>query len=189
MKIVKEFCNTIRTRSNEHRKGIEKLIGLHGMIISVLRQEIDSMIRVIFLLSIRDIKEREKLIKQTMNGEKWTVITSNNKKRVVTDKEMVKLSNKLKGWTNSVYRFGCAFIHLSNFHNYNKINPFDLLTLAEQKDVLSHLRKYHRGPQNDNPSFDELAEYFPKVFYKISSNLECYLDDLEKNKIIKIDEV
>ena len=183
MNIIQEFCIIIRTRSKEHRKGIEILKGLHGIIIPILRQEVDSMIRVIYLLSIKDIKDRMHFIEQTMNGDKWSIVTAKNKKRFITDKEMVELSNKLQGWTKSVYSFSCAFIHLSNYHDYNNKNPFELLSTSEQKDVLTHLRQYHFGPASDHPTFDELAEFFPKVFDKISSNLESYLDDLENNKI------
>jgi len=82
----------------------------------------------------------------------------------------------------SVYKFGCAFIHLSIYHDYSETNPFDSLDFNERSDILSHLRYYHGGPSNDNPSFSELAEYFPHVFEKISDNLGFYLECLEGGK-------
>ena len=45
------------------------------------------------------------------------------------------------------------------------------------------MRQYHGGPDNDNPSFDELTLYLPAVFTKISGNLECYLEHLENNDL------
>jgi len=154
------------------------------MMISILRQEIDSMIRAIYLLSVSDMTERKRLIKQTLDGRIWTVLTDNGKERKITDREMVELSNRLQGWTLSVYKFGCAFIHFSNFHDYNRVNPFDLLSVEEKRDILEHLRYYHGGPRVDNPDFHELVLYIPGVFDKISSNLKCYIKDIESNKVV-----
>jgi hypothetical protein len=159
---------------------------LPGIMASILRQELDSMVRVIYLLSISDLKERKRLMEQTIDGIKWTVETKNRKQREITDREMVELSNQLQGWTKSVYKFGCAFIHLSNFHDYRSKNPLDSLTDAEKEDILSHMRFYHNGPHSDSPSFKELATYFPMVFDKIASNLECYLKELESNQTIEV---
>ena len=99
---------------------------------------------------------------------------------------MVELTDKLQGWTKSVYKFGCAFIHLSNRHAYNNNNPFESLPDTEKEDILSHMRHYHGGPNSDFPSFEELASYFPMVFEKIASNLECYLKELESNQTIEV---
>jgi hypothetical protein len=45
------FCKIIRQRSQENKQAIGLLsrIGLTGQVMSVLRQELDSMVRVIFL--------------------------------------------------------------------------------------------------------------------------------------------
>jgi hypothetical protein len=141
------------------------------------------MVRAIYLLTIRDLKERKRLIAQTLAGEIWTVPTGKGKQRKVTDKDMVELSNKLKGWTLSVYKFGCVFIHFSSSHDYSISNPFDSLPPSEQSDILEHLRYYHGGPHSDHPSFNEIAEFFPRVFEKIAGNLECYINSLESNGV------
>jgi len=159
---------------------------LPGIMVSILRQELDSMVRVIYLLSISDFEERKRLMEQTIDGEGWTVETRKGKKSKITDREMVELSNQLHGWTRSVYKFGCAFIHLSNYHAYMSKNPLESLSAVEKKDILSHMRNYHSGPNSDSPSFGELAMYFPMVFEKIAGNLECYLKDLENNKTLEM---
>jgi hypothetical protein len=187
MNEIQEFCKILRKRSQEHSAAITRIGNLHGVVMSILRQELDSMIRTIYLLSIKDISERKRLIQQTLSGKKWTLITSKGNNKTITDKEMVELSNKLQGWTLSVYRFGCSFIHLSRYHDYSSINPFNLINNEERNNILKHLRYYHAGPMNNNPSFDKLAHYFPSVFEKISSNLECYIKDLENNKEISIE--
>lgn len=149
---------------------------------SILRQELDSMIRVIYLLQITDQNERLRLIKSTLNGEKWKVPTSKGKQRDVTDREMVDLAQQLQGWTQSVYKFGCAFVHLSDFHNHLALDPFQKLSEAEKYDVLSHMRHYHGGPADDNPSMEEISGYMPRVFDKIADNLKCYVEHLERGE-------
>jgi len=144
------------------------------------------MIRVIYLLSLRNLDERVRLIESTLAGNKWRIQTSNGKYREVTDKDMVVLAQQLQYWTQSVYKFGCGFIHLSNYHNYSCENPFDRLASSEQQDILRHMRYYHGGPETDKPSLIELANYIPAIFEKISSNLECYLKELENNEFIEI---
>ena len=169
---IEKFCNILRKRSEEHAKAIGRLHDLHGMMASILRQELDSMVRVIYLLAIPDLNERKRLINQTLSGSVWTVKTPKGKDKKVTDREMVEISNKLEGWTLSVYKFGCAFIHFSNYHDYSEANPFEILSSEEKTDMLSHLRHYHGGPRSDKPSFSEISAYFPRVFDKISSNLD-----------------
>lgn len=183
MNSVDKFCSIVRKRTVEHREAMKRLSDLPGMMVSILRQELDSMVRVIYLLEISDIAERTRLIEQTLQNEIWTLVTHNGRNRKVTDREMVEISDSLQGWTRSVYKFGCAFIHFSAFHNYSEENPFELLSSEEQYDVLSHMRYYHGGPSSDTPNFAELSGYFPLVFQKISDNLECYLQKLESGQI------
>jgi hypothetical protein len=140
------------------------------------------MIRVIYLLSIKDHAERQRLIQSTLRGEKWKVLTARGTHRGVTDREMVDLAQQLQGWTQSVYRFGCAFVHLSDFHNHLAQNPFEKLADAERQHILSHMRHYHGGPCDDNPGMEELATYLPQVFEKIADNLRCYLEELERGE-------
>jgi len=142
------------------------------------------MIRVIYLLGITDLTERRRLIESTLRGKKWKVQTPKGKWRLVTDREMVDFAQQLEGWTQSVYKFGCAFVHLSDYHNHFVDDPFDKLKEAERQDVLSHMRHYHGGPCHDNPDMAELALYMPRIFRKILDNLECYLKQLEQEGML-----
>ncbi|MGO9243462.1 MAG: hypothetical protein ACLQDC_01645 [Verrucomicrobiia bacterium] len=134
------------------------------------------------MLKINDIAERRRLINATLRGKKWKVRATKGKHRLVTDREMVDLAQQLQGWTQSVYRFGCAFVHLSDFHNHFTQNPFERLGNDEKQHVLAHMRRYHGGPSNDKPDMRELAGYLPRVFEKIAGNLECYLKQLEQDQ-------
>ncbi len=178
---MREFIELIKSRSDEHAIAISRIHDLPGAMMSILRQELDSLNRVLFLLAIPDIGERQRLMECTVHGERWKITTSKGKQAVVTDAMMVELSDQYEGWTRSVYKFGCAFIHLSNFHGYNTSNPLETLSTEEKEHILCHMRHYHNGPESDNPTFQELAHYFPRVFAKIKGNLECYLDCLDRN--------
>lgn len=160
-------------------------LGTLSPAMSILRQELDSMVRVIWLLSIEDKAERQRLIQATLAGRRWTVTTSTGKAHKITDREMVDLAQKLQGWTQSVYKFGCAFIHLSDFHNHAVQDPFRRLPESERQDILRHMRNYHGGPHGNNPDIAEIAHYLPQVLDKIAGNLECYLKSLEDGKGIE----
>lgn len=175
---VHEFIQLIKSRSDEHEIAFSRIHDLPGSMMSILRQELDSLIRILYLLAIPDLEERKRLMACTVNGKRWKIATAKGKQTVVTDAMMVEVSEQFAGWARSVYKFGCAFIHLSNFHGYNASNPLETLPCEEKKDVLDHMRYYHQGPESDNPNFQELAYYFPRVFKKIKGNLECYLEDL-----------
>ncbi len=140
----------------------------------------DSMVRVIYLLT-QDLTRQELLIDASVSGKMWTQSASRAK---VTDREMVDLAHSLQGWTRSVYKFGCAFIHLSNLHDYSDRDPFLQLPEDERNDVLEHCRFYHGGPSVDAETFDGLVPYLPRILEKISGNLECYIEHLENDEVL-----
>ena len=146
--------------------------------VSVLRQELDSLVRVVFLLAQGDREYRHRLIEDSVSGRRWRQLDST---KVVTDREMVDLTDRLHGWTRSVYAFGCAFIHLSSFHDHQSRDPLDQVSEAERHAVLEHLRHYHGGPHGASPRFSDIVPYLPMVFTKIADNLECYVKQVEQD--------
>lgn len=183
---VQDFIKLVQTRSHENQKSLNILFqqGLIGNCISILRQELDTFIRIIYLGLEPNLKERERLMKSTLNGEKWRTLSKNNKLKNITDREMIDLSNKIKGYVEYVYKFGCSFIHLSDYHNYKESNPFNKLTFKERFDISFYLNQYHGFPKNKELSLQNIISYLPDIFNKISSNSLYYNDQLIKNEII-----
>lgn len=189
MQDVKQaFIELIKKRSEENEKALTSLFSqnLIGNCISVLRQELDSFVRIMYLGRISDISNRERLMQQTLNGQKWNEVTINGKLKTVTDRDMVDKSSELKGYIQYVYKFGCGFIHLSDFHNYESENPFDKLEYSEQFDIKLYLHQYHGFPRDGELSISTLRMYIPSVFEKISSNMACYYGSLINDEMIEL---
>jgi hypothetical protein len=175
------FCRQVRARSAEHQRAIFALLHANapGMLVGLLRQELDSMVRVIFVLAQKDAQYRRQLLAASVRGERWK---KKGGKGYVTDREMVDLATKLKQWTQSVYKFGCAFIHLSSLHDHAARDPVKRLSGDERKALFEHLRHYHGGPPPDRETFDDVVCLVPMVFDKIAGNLDSYLKTLEEGR-------
>ncbi len=172
------FCRQVRSRSRENQDALLLLHrnALTGPVFAILRQELDSMVRCIFLLSVADRQYRARLIEDSVNGNPWR---ARNGKRKVTDRDMVELASSLHGWTRSVYDFGCAFIHLSAFHDRLARDPFDALSQAERSIIGDHLYHYHCVTVGPETKLRDIEAVLPRVFDKIHSNLECYIEQIE----------
>lgn len=175
------FCRQIRERSEENRTAVVQLrpARTYGAIVGILRQELDSLVRVIYVLAAASRARRASLVSDAVSGRRWK---RESGKGIVTDGEMVDIADSLHGWTRSVYKFGCAFIHLSSFHDYNHRDPLAQIPASERAAILEHMRYYHGGPAAENPTFEELAFFLPSVFEKIASNLEHYVRELEAGR-------
>ncbi len=99
---------------------------------------------------------------------------------------MVDKAKELIGYVHYVYKFGCGFIHLSDFHDYAATNPFDKLSYAEKADIKIYLNQYHHFPIDKELTVENITNYIPNVFEKISSNLICYFDEILNNRMISI---
>lgn len=175
---IQTFCRQVRARSTENRRAIYAVRDLPGQMVSILRQELDSLVRVVYLLSQADRRYRSRLIEDSVAGSRWLRL---NSRQPVTDREMVELTDTLHGWTKSVYAFGCAFIHLSNLHDHQVRDPLDRVSDGERSAILQHLCYYHGGPNGPSPRFADVVPLLPMVFTKIADNLECYVKALEQD--------
>lgn len=177
----------VRHRSEENTRVMQLMATQYDIPVSpafaLLRQELDSMVKAIFLLS-KDKSEREKYATELLSGQRWKIKNRTGKDRNVLDKDLVALAQELQDWTRSVYKFGCAFIHLSEFHNYFASNPFSRLSREELNDIANHLAQYHGYDPTKELTIESVRMYIPMIFKKITSNLECYIADLEAGREI-----
>jgi hypothetical protein len=178
------FCRQVRARSLEHSRAMEALTAAKtpSQMVAILRQELDSIVRVIFLLTQEDRVYQSELIEASVGGQRWHRKGSKDK---VTDREMVDLADSFEGWTKAVYKFGCAFIHLSSQHDHEARDPLLALPVGERATIVEYVRHYHHGrPSSDQPTFQDIVPLLPDVFEKISANLEHYLKNLEEGKTL-----
>ena len=176
-----QFIEVIRNRSKENKESLEDDFKNNRLAkcCETLRTEIDSFIRIIYLGSDPDLIKRNELIKQLFSGEKWKI----NKKNV-TDNDMVKKANKFSGYIEYVYKFGCAFIHLSNFHDYKATNPFNNISEVEKEDIKKYLNQYHSFPLDKELNIESIKNYIPKIFEKVSENMHYYFDNILNQTMI-----
>lgn len=183
---TEKFIQIIKSRSAENSKTIHLLFdnGIIGNCISVLRQELDSFIRVIYLGKLNDMSERQRLMNLTINGQEWSELTINGKLRKITDRDMVNFANTLFGYINYVYKFGCGFIHLSNNHDFENKNPFESLSRYDKTSIITYLNQYHNYPFENELTIENFKPYLLKVYEKVSSNMLYHLDEIKEGKVL-----
>lgn len=177
------FCRQVRARSSELQEAMRLVAQrkLTSVMVGLLRQELDSMVRVMFLLAQRDRTLRTQLIEDSVHGRRWRVPTTAGKSTLVTDQELVELGENFTGWARNVYRFGCSYIHLSNLHDHQAHDPFQALSVEEREAISAQLNNYHGAWLSTESDFAEVAQWAPRVLGKISRNLELYLKQLEED--------
>jgi|SRR5208282_5512594 len=171
-------CRMIEARSREHREAMRVALDEGWLAIagSVLRMELDSMIRVIWLLRHSDT--REQILASCVAGEGFK-----EGRTRISDHAMAEDAADDSGWVHAVYRFGNTFVHLTNAHDYAVRDPFQ--AYERRGEVIEFLNRYHRGkvpggPVDDSSTLRDLAAYAPYVLEKITSNLDIYVRDLRE---------
>lgn len=173
---VVAFTALVRQRTSENNTAINSIeqLQVRSVKMGILRQELDSLVRVIFLLN-QAPEERDRLIRQTLDGERWR----RQKGGYVRDAEMVDLSNTLIGWSQYVYRFGCAYIHLSNLHAEDAVPLTNSISKEEKGAIRNYVKNYHAHNLEEDFTTADIEPLVSVIFQKISTNLECYLKTLE----------
>ncbi len=170
--LTQMFCKIIRQRSAENRQAIESMsVHLGGTLspaFSVLRQELDSMVRVVFLLSIDDLCERRRLIRTTLDGQKWRVVTSTGKWRTVTDREMSRPFSAIAGLDMLSVQVWMRF-HSFIGPPQSSVGRSVLESCPKPKSKPSVLTCVvtTAGHASDDLTLDEFVRYIPAVFEKI----------------------
>ena len=172
------FCRTVEARSLEHREAMDVAMerGWWAIAGSVLRMELDSMIRVIYLL--RTPEARDRILASSVAGKGFK-----DGERRVLDRTMVEVAVADNGWVRSVYDFGNKFVHLTDAHDYAET---DALEAYEQRDeIIRYLNHYHGDTVlgrrlDDGATLREVAAYAPRVLEKITSNQRSYIATLRE---------
>lgn len=171
---LEDFVFMVRQRSEENRSAFVALDHVPQVQTSLLRLELDSMIRVFHVLSYSPT-ERASAIEKFYSAQMFV----NAKGKRVTDAHMVDEAAKFEGWTRYVYDFACAFVHLSPLH----LNELDLDLSRHFDDetakVAYYLNYYHGFDETMPITIRNLRPYLRSIFNKIYGNTESYLEFLE----------
>lgn len=172
---IDAWVRLAKRRSSENSDAMAFFVSGRSMsgAFGILRQELDTLVRAMFLLRQR-MEVREMLISQTLSGEKWRLPDGS----LITDREMVDLATELEGWSEYVYKLGCAFIHLSDLHSGEDADLAARLSEEQVRDIQRYVRHYHGVEISDDVRLAELFAVSSGVFRKISGNLDCYLDHI-----------
>jgi hypothetical protein len=174
-----EYIHLITHRLEENWKSFSILLKIkhYGNCISIMCQELDQIIRLLFLIKSRSY-ERKQLINLAINSQKWYLLGENNKKEYITDEILFKFTDSLKGWERSFYEFGFSFKHLSTNYNYLLKDPIINLKKIERERIYNYIKEYHVQDWPINYTLDDIIPVLPLIFEKLSQNLSLYLAQL-----------
>ncbi|WP_146140471.1 hypothetical protein [Zobellella endophytica] len=173
------FRDQAKLRSAENQKAFEVLInnGCYGVAAGLLRQELDTLIRVTYLCyEDLDIEYGRQLIKDSVEGRRWKKINLKGKSVPITDREMVNLAKHLGGWEGYVYDFGCKFIHLSDAHYYEFVDPIEKISTEDKELIISYLKEKHEYP-HEELTFELVKPFLPSVMEKIANSIEFFSEE------------
>jgi len=170
-----EYKNMIDHRLEENWKSFNILLGLkhYGNCISIICQELDQYVRILFLLKQNAI-EQENLINNSINNQKWHKIGSDGKKEYITDESISSFARELSGWESEIYRFGIVFENISSNFNYVVKDPIKGLDDQERKIVYDYVKDHHDSNFPKSYTIEDLMPVFPMIFMKISNSIREY---------------
>ena len=140
-----EYSNTIKHHLEENRKSFNILFELkhYGNCISIMCQELDQVIKILFLLKCEK-SDRINFMHLTINNQKWYKTDRTEKKIFITDEYLEKYAETFTGWEKSIYNFGFSFKSLSNNLNYLLKNPIISLDESERMQIYEYIKEYHK---------------------------------------------
>lgn len=176
---IQKFLRQAKSRSSENMESFALLYanGKFGTCISILRMELDTLVRLVYLSFHCPPAEAVRLMTQSVNGEKWSRLNANGKIIKVTDKEMVDLATTI-GWERIIYDFGSKLIHLSDYHAYGTDDPVVKLPAATRNQMGQYLSHYH-GWSGSQLTFSDIIRHLPDVMTKLTDNVKCHAEMLE----------
>lgn len=171
MSALDDFVLMVRQRTQQNRAAFLALDHAPQVQTALLRIELDSMIRVLHVLSYEPL-EREVAIERFYSAQRF----ENSKGKRITDAHMVEEAARFEGWTRYVYDFACAFVHLSPLHLNNLDVDLSSYFGDETERVKLYLNHYHGFGKALQLTIRNIQPYLSRIFEKICDNTECYLD-------------
>ena len=174
-----EYKRLLTNRLEENWKSFKILFDLkhYGNCISIMCQELDQVIVLLFLLKKKEY-ERNKLIGLSINSQKLYLAMPDNKKEYITEKYLKDFAGTLDGWEKSIYDFGTSFHSLSKNYNYLLKNPIQGMNEIEKKQIYKYITEYHNKGFPEEFSIEDLVPVLVAVFDKLSKSLVSYMDRL-----------
>jgi hypothetical protein len=174
-----EYKNIISHRLEENMKSFKLLFGMkhYGNCISIMCQELDQIIRLLFLLN-SNAAAKKLFIYSSINSHKWYIVNKENKKEYITDENLLKFTETLSGWDKSIYEFGFSFKNLTTSFNYGSRDPIKSMSETDREKLYNYIREYHNKDFVSDFSLDDLIPVLPLIIEEISRNLKNYMSKL-----------
>lgn len=145
----------------------------YGSCISLLCQELNQVVRVLYLLNIAP-DERNRLIEFTLNDKKWYIAEANRKKKYITEETFSVFTNSFGGWEKAICEFGESFKTVSGSLTHPMKDPVTALQADERDKIHRYITSYHDRNFPANFTIDELTPMLPVVFDRIAESLRAY---------------
>lgn len=172
-----EYKKLIGHRLEENIKSFKLLFEIkhYGNCISIMCQELDQVISLLFLLNSNGYNKKT-FIQSSINSQKWYVISKENKKEYVTEEMIVKFAETLSGWDKSIYEFGLSFNSLSKNFNYGSKDPIKSMNDNDREKLYKYIKEFHDKDFPGAFSINELIPVLPMIIKEISSKLNMYMN-------------
>jgi hypothetical protein len=174
-----EYKKIVAQRLEENRKSFDLLFGIKhfGNCLSIMCQELDQVIKILFLLNSSK-NEQKQYIESSINNHKWFILNVDNKKEYLTEDIFTTFSETLNDWDKGIYEFGLAFGNLAITYNYGTKDPIKSMNDNDKEKIYKYIFEYHNAEFPKDYDLSQLILELPTIFNKISLNLQKYLDRL-----------
>jgi hypothetical protein len=174
-----EYKKMVTHRLEENIKSFHLLFGMkhYGNCISIMCQELDQMIRILFLINSSS-NEKQQFMYSSINSHKWYITNKENKKVYITDEMLLKFAETLKDWDKSIYQFGFSFKNLTNNFNYGSRDPIKSMSKMDRDKLFCYITEYHQKEFKSDFTIEDFIPILPEIIEKISIYMKIYLDKI-----------
>jgi hypothetical protein len=172
-----EYKRMVGHRLEENMKSFKLLFDMkhYGNCISIMCQELDQIIRLLFLLN-STANHKKQFIYSSINNQKWYTTGLDHKRVYVTDDTLLQFSESLTGWDKCIYEFGFSFKNLSNNFNYGSRDPIKSMNETDRNRLHGYVKEYHVKDFPVEYSLEDLIPVLPMIIRLISNNLNNYME-------------